>query len=196
MSDQHLTELEWRITLEHPASDYRIFRVSRHSAAHPATGEERTFSVIHAPDWVNVIALTRTDGMVLVRQYRHGTRAQTLEIPGGMVEPDEPHGLAARRELREETGYVAERWLELGVVEPNPAIQTNRCYTWLALDVEREGAPMPDAGEVLALEIHPLGAVEELVRAGGITHALVIAAFHHLRLVAGGWRRPDGAAAG
>ncbi|WP_428261761.1 NUDIX hydrolase [Haliangium sp.] len=185
-------ELDWRVLREHPGDDYRVFEVVRVDAAHPRTGAARTFSVIRSPDWVNVVALTPADEVLLVRQFRHGTRAQTLEIPGGMVDPGEAPEQAARRELREETGFVAERWVELGMVEPNPAIQSNRCHTWLALDARREGAPELDASEVIALEQAPLAAIEGLVRGGEIRHALVVAAFYHLVTRAGGWRRPAG----
>lgn len=183
-------DLDWHVIREHPAEDYRVFQAVRLEAAHPRTGATRTFSVLHAPDWVNVVALTPGDEVLLVRQYRHGTRRQTLEIPGGMVDPGETAAQAARRELREETGYAAERWLELGTVEPNPALQSNRCHTWLALDANRVGDIQPDAGEVLVVERQPLAAIDGLVRGGAITHALVIAAFYHLLTRAGGWRRP------
>lgn len=183
-------KLDWQVTREHPGDDHRVFEVFRLDATHPRTGASRTFSVLRSPDWINVVALTPDDQVVLVRQYRHGTRCQTLEIPGGMIDPGETPLYAARRELREETGYAATRWVDLGVVEPNPAILTNRCHTWLALDVERAGEPQLDAGEVLVVELAPLGSIASMVRDGAITHALVIAAFYHLITRAGGWQRP------
>jgi ADP-ribose pyrophosphatase len=183
-------ELDWKMVREHPPDDYRVFLVFRRDAVHPHTGAVRTFSIIRSSDWVNVIALTPDDQVVLVRQYRHGIGRQTLEIPGGMVDPGESPLEAAQRELREETGYATARWVELGMVEPNPAIQTNRCHTFLALDVEPVGEVELDAGEVLVMETAPLSAIEGLVRGGAITHALVVAAFYHFLVHAGGWRRP------
>lgn len=183
--------LDWRIVRELPGGDFRVFDVTLHEAEHPVTGRVRTFSVIRTLDWVNVLALTPDDEVVLVRQFRHGTRSQTLEIPGGSIEPGEAPAIAAARELREETGYEAGRWLELGVVEPNPAIQGNRCFTWLALDARPTAAVEPDDGEVIAVELHPLQSLPALVRGGAISHALVVCAFYHLLEHAGGWKRPD-----
>lgn len=182
--------LSWRVVLEHPGDDHRVFVVGRHEAIHPRSGARRTFSVLRAPDWVNVVALTPADELLLVRQFRHGTRAQTLEIPGGMVDPGESPADAAARELLEETGYSARAWYPIGVVEPNPAIQTNRCHTFLALDARQAGPVTPDPDEVIAQERVPLTRAAALVRRGAIRHALVIAGLFHLRELAGAWRRP------
>ena len=176
-------DLDWPITHEHPAHDYRVFQVTQHEASHPQTGATRTFSVIHSADWVNVVAITESDDIVLVRQYRHGIRRQTLEIPGGLIEPGESPEQAARRELREETGYAAEQWRQIGVVEPNPAIQSNRCYTLLATGARRVGDLELDPGEVIAVETRPLADIDTLVSTGEITHSLVVVAFYHLH----GW---------
>src|SRR5688572_15281470 len=124
--------LRWRVVSRTPVRDYRIFRSMALRAAHPQTGAERDFTVLDVPDWVNVIALTRDDRVVLIRQYRHGVDDMRVEIPGGMVDPGEEHAAAARRELAEETGYTAASWRHVGSVEPNPAIQGNRLHTWLA----------------------------------------------------------------
>ncbi|HNU83922.1 MAG TPA: NUDIX hydrolase [Thermoanaerobaculia bacterium] len=155
---------------------HRLFTLERHRlAAGPA---RREAVVLRAPDWVNVIPLLAGGEVVLVRQWRYGTAAPTLEIPGGMVEAESERE-AAERELLEETGYRARSWRRLGEVHPNPAFLTNRCGTWLATDLERVGEPAGDGEEEIAVERHPLGAIPGLIAAGEITHALVIAAFHH-----------------
>ena len=90
--------------------------------------------------------------------------------------------MAVRRELREETGYAARSWKRIGVVHPNPAIQGNRCFTYLATGCRKVGDLMPDEGEDLAVELIPLRRIPDLIRKGRITHSLVIAAFHFLSL--------------
>jgi len=144
----------------------------------PRTGEPHRFFVLEGNDWVNVVALTSAGEIVLVRQYRAGTESVTLEIPGGGVEDGETPLAAAQRELREETGYTASRWRELGMVHPNPAVQANRCTSFLAEDAVPTGELDQDAGEDLSVELRPATSVGELVRSGEITHGLVLVAFH------------------
>jgi len=142
----------------------------------------RDFYVVTAPDWINVIPVTDDDRVILVRQYRFGIEGSTLEIPGGMCDEGEAPADAARRELREETGYDAGELELLGSVHPNPAIQNNRCHSFLAPGVRRVGAPDPDADEAIEVVEVPLSEIPGLIAGGKITHALVIAAFHYLGL--------------
>jgi ADP-ribose pyrophosphatase len=83
------------------------------------------FVTFECPDWCNVVAVTRSSELVLVWQHRFGTDALSLELPGGVIDPGESPLDAARRELREETGYEAEEIRSLLRVHPNPALQGN-----------------------------------------------------------------------
>jgi 8-oxo-dGTP pyrophosphatase MutT (NUDIX family) len=138
---------------------------------------EHDFYIIESRDWVNVIPLTEDDRVVMVRQYRHGSKEVTLEIPGGLLDPGDTPEKAAARELLEETGYEAKEYVEIGRYTPNPAIFTNRCYTFMARNVKKIGNPMPDQTEDLEVVLIPLAEVQELIRKGEIDHAIVIAAF-------------------
>lgn len=173
-------DLRWKLGARAPGHDYKIFRSSFLEAFHPRTGAPKRFSLLECVDWVNVIALTPDQRVVLIRQYRPGVDRICLEIPGGMVDPGETPEEAAARELAEETGYVAKRWKKLGVAAPNPAIQNNTLHSYLAEDAEPAVAQRLDGGEVIALETQPLSEVHAMLRDGRIDHALVIAAFGHL----------------
>ncbi len=156
----------------------RIFTLKRESYRSPRTGKAHEFYVLDSPDWVNVIPLTPANEVILVRQYRLGTNQFSLEIPGGMLDPGESPAAAATRELLEETGYAGDDAERIGTVHPNPAINTNRCHTYLLRNVRRQGNPRQDSTEDLEVQAVPLAQIPGLIRDGRITHALVIAAFY------------------
>jgi 8-oxo-dGTP pyrophosphatase MutT (NUDIX family) len=141
---------------------------------HPVRGTEREFVVIDAPDWVNVIALTPQGHLVLVRQFRYGTDAFSLEVPGGVIERGEDPVAAGMRELREETGYAGGPARLLGNVHPNPAIQNNRCHLVLVESAARAGAVAWDHDEEIAVSTAPVDEVFAWARTGRITHSLVL----------------------
>jgi len=98
----------------------------------PRTGKEHDFYVLDSVNWVNVVAVTPDQKLVMIEQYRHGSNTVELEIPGGMMDAGETDPVAtAVRELREETGYEGENARILGRVHANPAILTNTCFTVL-----------------------------------------------------------------
>jgi 8-oxo-dGTP pyrophosphatase MutT (NUDIX family) len=154
-----------------------IFELSQVRFRPPDARPADWFYLIDAPHWINVIPLTDDDRVLLIRQYRFGTEELTLEIPGGMCDADEPPEEAARRELREETGHDAESLVEIGWVHPNPAIQNNRCYTYLARGLRKVGNPEPDAHESFEQLTVPLSDIPGMIERREITHALVVTAF-------------------
>ncbi len=172
----------WKETGERTLVTTRVFELRERRTINPRTGRELPFFVLTSNHWVNVIPLTAEGRVIMVRQYRQGTRTVTLEIPGGVIEAGESPLEGGRRELREETGYVARHYEELGLVHSNPAIQDNATYTFLATGLEREGEPDPDGAEDLEVVEVGLDEVDELIRRGEITHSLVVAAFYWLRL--------------
>jgi len=159
-----------------------VFDLDRVQFEPPDGSDARSFYVIEAPDWITAVPLSDDRQVVFVRQFRFGTNDLTLEVPGGMCDAGELPRVSALRELREETGYATEDLVDLGFVHPNPALQSNRCHTFLAKNVVRVGEPAPDGDEAFEIVTIPLAHVPRLIRDGTITHALVIAAFHRLSL--------------
>lgn len=156
------TALEW-------VADYDVFRVQRRTYA-SLPKKIHTYS---CPDWCNVVAETTTGEILFVWQYRFGTDALSLEIPGGVIDPGESPEEAARRELREETGYEAESFELLSVVEPNPALQDNKCFTYVARNARLVGATSFDEIEELEVVALPRADLAALLDSGQVTHALV-----------------------
>jgi len=94
-----------------------------------ANGHEiERFHLIRGPHWAAVLCLTEAREVVLVRQYRHGFGGPSLELPAGVLEPDEPPIEGARRELREESGFHADRLEPLISVAPEPARNSTRAH--------------------------------------------------------------------
>lgn len=124
------------------------------------------------PPWVNVLAITTERKAVLIRQYRHGLGAVSWELPAGVLEPGEPLLEAARRELLEETGYGGGVWTPLMELSPNPAIQTNLSYSFLADGVTLATTQQLDPTEEITVHEVPLEELRSLIFEGGMIQAL------------------------
>jgi ADP-ribose pyrophosphatase len=173
-----MTAEPWQVISTKRNQSYRVFNLRTDRARSPRTRKEYDFFILESLPWVNVIPLTSKNEVVLIRQYRHGIRDVTLEIPGGLVENNDTPDQAALRELREETGYSTSKMVSLGFVHPNPAILNNRCFTFLAKDVRLVDGQKQDEKEDIEVLLRPLSKVSDLIRDGSITHALVLAAFY------------------
>jgi ADP-ribose pyrophosphatase len=172
----------WRVQSSNPLVDCRIFKVRKDVVVNPRTGQPHDMFVLEQPNWVNIIPLTTDEQVVMVEQWRHGTRSVHLETPGGLTEDGEAPDESARRELLEETGYEASEVVKLGTVHPNPAIQTNVQHYLLAKNCRKVAEPNLDHAEDIRVKLVPLAEVSRLIEKGEITHGIVIGGFYWLNL--------------
>ena len=139
------------------------------------SGKEYKAFVLEFDAWANVVAITKNNEVVLVKQYRHGVQEILLELPGGVVDKGEDPLEGAKRELMEETGYSAGNIIEVGRLYPNPAIQHNTLYCYLATDVELTVEQHLDDAEEIEVQLVPLDELIKMAAQGKFLHALNVA---------------------
>ncbi len=168
--------------------DYKVFRVREDRARSPRTGKPHRFYVVESADWVNCLPVTDDGELICVRQYRHGTQSAALEIPGGLIDKGELPEVAARREMLEETGYVARDLVHLGSMRPNPAIQNNTCHYFLARGATLVSRQHLDQAEDIEVVPVPVAALLRMVAEGEFWHGITLAGLFYLDLYMRGIR--------
>lgn len=132
------------------------------------------FYVMEYSTWVNIVAITKNQEVVLVKQYRHGIQKTVLELPGGSMDSQDKSPLeAAKRELLEESGYTSSNLIETGIISPNSATHNNLIHCFLATDVELIADLKLDLTEEIEVLLLPL---EELIK--NIDSEIILQAFH------------------
>ena len=176
----------WKQISSKLVGDFRIFKLRSDVKLSPRTGKEHDFFVLDSVNWVNVIALTPDQKLVMIEQYRHGSNTVELEIPGGVVDAEDASPeITGARELREETGYSGDKPRIIGQVFPNPAIMSNVCHTILIENCRCLHPVEFDSGEDLVTRLVPVDEVSGLVAAGKIRHCIILGALYHFDL----WRK-------
>jgi len=173
----------WQKLGSQPAGDFRIFTIRTDRKICPRTQQVHDVVVIDCVNWVNVIALTPDQQLVMIEQYRHGSDTVELEIPGGMMDAGDASPQAtAVRELREETGYEGQDPVLIGQIFPNPAIMSNTCFTVMVQNCRRLHPVDFDHGEDLVTRLVPVADIPQLVATGKIQHSLVVVALYYFEL--------------
>ena len=173
----------WQIKREEQIYDCPIFKAYRSWRNNPRTLTEIDFMLVRGPDWVNVLALTAQDEVVMVRQFRHGIEANSLELPGGCLDAgDSSCAQGALREFTEETGYAAELVGPILTAHANPAMMNQRFTCFLAKNAQVSANQSLDQGEDIDVVLVKRSRVLELIETGEISHTITIAAFGVLAL--------------
>lgn len=166
---------EWSLLADDFILKTSVFEVRNFFCRSPKDGLGKNFSILLCPDWVQTLAVTPDEKAILVRQYRQGTREISLELPGGVIEPGQTPLDAGRRELMEETGYATESFHQLATFRPNPAIQTNIVYAFVAENAILSGPTHFDPNEDLDLVLVPVKELRDFVLQGKINHVIMVA---------------------
>ena len=147
-------------------------------------GITKPYIILDAPDWVITVPVLKKDtedAFVMVAQWRHGAKASTIEFPGGVIEKNENAEEAGKRELLEETGFLAHKMIHLGTMWTNPAIMANKVHFFAAMELEDTKKTNLDEDEFLALHIESKKKVYSSMGTEPYTHALMGTALHLFR---------------
>lgn len=173
----------WDIVDDTLLNACRVWDLRARRYRHPKSGKEGEFYYIDSRDWAVVVARTAEGDLIMVRQFRWGSDALSWELPGGIVDAGEDPVTAGLRELREETGYVAESGRLIGHCSPNPAILNNTCQVIFA-DNCRLSAAGTDWDEHEELEVRVISEVEVMqwVKDCKISHALALVGLFYYQM--------------
>lgn len=170
---EELNDKKWKII----TSEYlhkRPWMTLRRDCVELANGNRiPEYYVIEYPDWVNVLAITKEQQFVFVRQYRHGLGETRFELCAGVSEKEDASPLvSAQRELLEETGYGNGHWKEYMVISANPGSHTNLTHCFLATDVEPIDTQHLEETEELTVHLLSLSEVKQLLEEDAIKQAI------------------------
>jgi len=160
--------------------DFKIFKACELTSSAP-DGRENIFVRLDSPDWVNIVCVIKNekgeDSFLMVRQFRHGSNSITVEFPAGLVDKGEDPENAAKRELLEETGYSAEKFILIGTANPDPAFMNNTSYTYFAENPVKSKEQSLDEDELIDVKIIPVKEFEENMGTGEFINAITILAY-------------------
>jgi len=154
--------------------DGKVFTVKKDDVE-ISNGLKSFREVVLHPGGVVIVAKLDDETILLVKQYRYPIKQTSLELPAGKLEYGENPNKAAKRELEEETGYIANKWQSLGFIYTTPGFCDEKLYLYLASELEfiKEN---PDEGEIIECFEYNLDNVFDMIKKGEINDSKTICA--------------------
>jgi len=167
---------DWKIIKTETAIDLKLFKAHFTHFQNPRNQKVERMIILEGGHSANVVAVTPNNDLLFVRQFRVGIREETLELPGGIIDPGENADQAVRRELEEETGYLAREWVPLGKVPSNPVFMDGYIHHYAALQVTATGTIRLDDGEAIVPELISMEQTKKMLKEGLFQHPHTISA--------------------
>jgi ADP-ribose pyrophosphatase len=170
--------MNWKLLESHYMYRDRWLHVRADKCELPDGRIMEPYYVIEVPDWTNMVIITKDERIVLVKQYRHALGTITLELPGGILENGELPKASAIREMQEETGYVSDEVTFLMKISPNPALNNNAAYFFMAKNAENLTNTNFDPFEDITIETFSKDELKQLLLEGKLQHGVQLGAIY------------------
>lgn len=167
---------KWKTLSSKLVFDNRWYQLRQDQVLLPNGQTVDDFFVSLRPDIATILPITAAGEVVFVRQYRHGIGKILLELPAGTFETGEEPLAVAKRELAEETGYVADEWAAIATFYNSPVKQNNRIHLFKAQPAQLTQTQQLDATEEIEVVLKPIEQIPALIASGEICVAGTITA--------------------
>ncbi len=170
--------MKWEEKSSEVILEVGLVKLCKSVRINPRNDYQGDYYVFDFADWVTVLPFTPEGNLLVINQFRHGSKQYELEFPGGVIEKGEDVVVAAHRELEEETAGKAEKIEQIAKLRPNPSTQDNWCYVMKADDVRCIGELNFDDGEDIEVIEMTVMEVKEAIADGRMTNAMMVAAVY------------------
>ena len=150
----------------------RIFDLETHTVELP-DGKIAARDIIRNPGAAVIVPLTDNGEVIMVEQFRKPCEKTFIEVPAGKLEAGEDPQVCAARELKEETGYSAEKLVKILTLNPAPAFADEVLHIYLATGLTK-GEASPDEGEFIAVRAYPLSEALNMIKEEKITDSKTV----------------------
>ncbi len=165
----------WQVEQSEYIHQLPWFTVRKEAIRMENGGTIPNYFIFEYPDWVNVVAVTTDNQLVLIRQYRHGLAGVHYELCAGVVDAGEDPLVAAQRELLEETGFGGGHWEPLMTLSANPSTHSNLTHAFLATGVELKQAQHLESTEEITVHLVSLERAIAIINTGEMMQSLHLA---------------------
>jgi ADP-ribose pyrophosphatase len=176
MTDQHSPQIKAKVNKSTEIYKGKHFAFVTEDVTLP-NGVMSEIAMVRHPGSTAIVPMLDDHTLVMTRQYRHPIRDYVIEIPAGTLEANESPINCAKRELEEETGYVANELVELSHIHMLPAYSDEKIYLYLAKGLTTSQQNL-DQDEIIHTVKYSFDDALQLINNGTITDALTIMAIY------------------